>query len=76
MKTIFEALAPQIKADLEKQLEHYPILTQRIIDDCAENVAWGSLKMHTVRELCKIYERFEGTIYINNILHGDEIIRL
>ena len=74
MKTIFEALAPEIKTDLENQLERYPTLTQRIIDDCAENVAWSSLKMRTVRELCSIYERLNGSIYINNILHGDEII--
>lgn len=74
MKTIFDKLSPEIKADLENQLEIYPTLTQRIIDDCAENVVWGSLKMRTVRELCLIYERLNGSIYINNILHGDEII--
>lgn len=74
MKTIFDKLSPEIKEDLENQLEIYPTLTQKIIDDCAENVVWGSLKMRTVRELCSIYERLNGSIYINNILHGDEII--
>jgi hypothetical protein len=74
MKRIFDKLAPEIKADLENQLEIYPTLTQRIIDDCAENVVWGSLKMRTVRELCSIYERLNGSIYVNTILHGDEII--
>lgn len=74
MKRIFDKLSPEIKTDLQNQLEIYPTLTQRIIDDCKENVAWGSLKMRTVRELCSIYERLNGSIYINNILHGDEII--
>jgi hypothetical protein len=74
MKRIFDKLSPEIKKDLENQLEIYPTLTQRIIDDCAENVVWGSLKMRTVRELCSIYERLNGSIYVNTILHGDEII--
>jgi hypothetical protein len=33
MKTIFEALQPEIKKDLENQLKIYPTLTERIIDE-------------------------------------------
>ena len=74
MKNIYNKLKPEIRKSIKKDLELFPVTTDRLIDSLELHSFWSDLKVHDVNRIISFTHLSFVEISINDILWGDNFL--
>ena len=74
MKNIYNKLKPEIRKSIKKDLELFPVTTDRLIDSLKLHSFWSELTVDEVRTIINHSHLSFVEISMNDVLWGDKFL--